>query len=380
MRAAKLARPKAAEGLLARAGDIICGAILAGSVGVSPSMAQSAPRPATTSSSVLSEKPQPAPTPVAPLTVQAPPDRKVLEKQARSYVEAYAAPTLKLNQFARWYPKIQDLRTILRRGDAPLASDIRPLDVIAPACVSVTGVVPEQAAPIKERVEHVASMVGAPLAPPKCTPNIEIVFTTEPQRDLEAIAARSPAVLGSDGVKTVTRPIQAWYVTASLDLRPLSQSGLPPSSPISAPPPPAGPAGFVGRVSQERFANNQGAMNRPCIDIHLPTCPHGAFLNVLVIVDAGHMGDVSVDLTADYVAMLALSQPQSRSLDGCMALPSIVDLYAKDCPGRAPPGGLTPADMAYLAALYSADLTVDKPKEQADIAFRMVEILGAPAR
>jgi hypothetical protein len=331
-------------------------------------------------SSPLSEKPQPAPTPVSPLTVEAPPDRALLQKQARGYVELYAAPTLKLGQYPRWYPKIQDLRTILRRGDAPLASDVRPLDVIEPACVGVTGVVPEQAAPIKARVEQVARSVGAPLAPPKCNPNIEILFTTEPQRDLDAIVARAPAALGYEGEKTVNRPIQAWYLTATLDQRTVRQSGLPSNSPISAPPPAAGPAGFIGRVTAERATANQGAMDRPCIDIHLPICPHAAFLNILVIVDAGHMGDVSVELTSDYVAMLALSQP--RSLDACLALPSVIDLFAKDCAGRDPPSGLTSADMAFLTSLYEADLTVDKSKEQADIAGHMVKILAArePAR
>jgi len=52
---------------------------------------------------------------------------------------------------------------------------------------------------------------------------------------------------------------------------------------------------------------------------------------------------------ADYVAMLALSQPGSSG--HCQFLPSITDLFA--CPGRAAPGGLTPADAAYLTALYA---------------------------
>jgi hypothetical protein len=376
MAAAKLNKAKVVKTF-----GLICGALLAGLAGASPAMAQSGPPPATPSSSVLSEKPQPVPTPVSPLTVEAPPDRALLLKQARGYVESYAAPTHQLGQFARWYPQIEDLRTILSRRDAPLASDIRPLDVIEPACVGVTGVIPEQAAPIQARVEQVARSVGAPLAPPKCTPNIQILITAEPQRDLDAIAARGPAALGYEGEKTVTRPIQAWYLTATLDQRTLRQSGLPSSSPISAPPPPAGPGGFIGRVTSERNMANRGATARPCIDIHLPICAHAAFLNVLVIVDAGHMGDVSVELTSDYVAMLALSQP--RSLNGCMALPSVIDLYAKDCAGRDPPTGLTSADMAYLSSLYAADLTVAKSSEQSDIANRMVKILAAakaPAR
>ena len=68
-------------------------------------------------------------------------------------------------------------------------------------------------------------------------------------------------------------------------------------------------------------------------------CLHSLFLTVLVVVDVAHMGDVSVDLASDYLALLALSQPKPRSLDGCLALPSVLDLYAKDCPGREAPTG-----------------------------------------
>lgn len=287
-----------------------------------------------------------AATPVSPLTVQAPPNRKALEKQARGFVESYAAPTVKLGQYARW---------------------------AEPACVAVTGLIPEQAAPVRARVEQVALAVGEPVGPPGCTPNIEIWFTAEPQRDLEAIAARNPAVLGTGDAKTVTHPIQAWYATAT------EGSPAVPRGPISAPPPAASIAAMAQSTATDRFRVNRGALApRRCIDARSPTCPHSAFLNVLVLVDAGRMGDVSLALTSDYVAILALSQP--RSLDGCLPLPSVIDLYARACPGRAPPSGLTPADMAYLTSLYAADLTASKSSEQADIAKRMTRILAVPTR
>jgi len=56
----------------------------------------------------------------------------------------------------------------------------------------------------------------------------------------------------------------------------------------------------------------------------------------------------------------------------------VTDLYAKACPGREAPTGLTSADMAYLTSLYTADLTVGKTREQSDIAARMVKILTGP--
>jgi hypothetical protein len=282
---------------------------------------------------------------VSPLTVRGK-SRAVLEQEAHRFVESYAAPTAKLGRFARWNE---------------------------PACVVVTGLIPDQAAQFRGRVEEVATAVRAPMAKAGCAPNIEIVFTNEPQLYLDAAAARSPAILGYEGVNTVTRPIQAWYATGI-------EGQLPPAPGlVSGPAPPAaGAAGYIDRVTGDRFKVTRGAaVARPCVDTRSPTCPHSLFLNVLVIVDAAHMGDVSVGLTSDYLAMLALSQPQPRSQDGCMALPSIFDLYAKDCPGRDPPTGLTPADMAYLTSLYAADLTVEKASEQSDIARRMAKILAS---
>jgi hypothetical protein len=79
----------------------------------------------------------------------------------------------------------------------------------------------------------------------------------------------------------------------------------------------------------------------------------------------------------DYVAMLALSQP--RSLDGCMTLASIIDLLAPaTCPGRDPPEGLTPADTAYLTALYASDPLANKAMQQSVMSARMAGELAKP--
>jgi hypothetical protein len=324
-------------------------------------------------------------TPVSPLTVEGTP-RKVLEKQAHDFVAVYATPVGKLGLLARWND---------------------------PACVVVTGLIPEQANQFKARIEEVAHAVRAPVAPPKCMPNVEVVFTKDPQKYVDAAAAKSPAILGEKGVKAVTRPIQAWYASATQGVMPRS-AGL-----VDDAPAPASAAAMIAGVPQERFgAGGQRSYRgtgeaRRCVDpgvaAHNPRlespefsptpndisttrlvgdipCPHSLFLNVLIVVDAAHMGDVPVDLTADYLAMVALSQPQPRSLDGCLPLPSVLDLYAKDCAGREAPTGLSPADMAYLTGLYAADLAyvqLSAQSQQSDIAGRMVKIMTTapkPAR
>jgi len=96
--------------------------------------------------------------------------------------------------------------------------------------------------------------------------------------------------------------------------------------------------------------------------------------NVLIVADSKALEGKDLGLAADYIAMLALSKP--RSQDGCSALASVIDAFAKSaCPGRDAPDGLTPADAAYLTALYAADPGVRKTFEQADIARRMAAIL-----
>jgi len=78
-------------------------------------------------------------------------------------------------------------------------------------------------------------------------------------------------------------------------------------------------------------------------------------------------------LVADYVAMLAMAQPQS--LDGCNALKSVIDIYARGCAGRAAPDGLTRADVAYLTSLYKTDPEAKHMSQQTDIAGRMAGML-----
>ena len=71
--------------------------------------------------------------------------------------------------------------------------------------------------------------------------------------------------------------------------------------------------------------------------------------------------------------MLALSQP--RNLGQCNALPSVTDLFA-NCPGRSPPDGLTPADAAFLTALYGGDAAGSNSVTETAIAKRMAAILA----
>jgi len=180
-------------------------------------------------------------------------------------------------------------------------------------CLQVTGLPPDRAAAVTARIQAVAQSLSLRLYNTGITcggfKDVRIVFTADAQRALGDAVAREPAVLGdthSDtrNVKTVTRPIQAWYQTSF------------------------------------------------CGDVCGPEPLFKRFYRVFALVDTQRTANTDLATISDYLAMLVLSEP--RAPDQCQALPSVIDLYAGACPGRPAPAGLTPIDLAYLKAVYSA--------------------------
>jgi hypothetical protein len=293
-----------------------------------------------------------SPTTVSPVTVNAPPRPKAIEKQAHTFVQSYAAAqNPEIDQIGRWRNAV---------------------------CVEVMGLPrADQAAAILARIESVAQAVGLPPTRKGCRANVEIVFSDQPQRVMDIVARRREVLLGyyhltdRDRLKTVTHPIQSWYVTATKSdgegggegtgevVRALQGVGL-------------------GRYAQFQSEVIDDPDNVPPIGCasspHFTACLESEFANVFMVADSKALQGKDLGGVADYMVMLVLSQP--RSLDGCNALPSVIDLVAKSpCPGRDAPDGLTPADAAYLTALYAADPQAKKAGEQSDIAGRMAKIL-----
>jgi beta-lactamase regulating signal transducer with metallopeptidase domain len=258
-------------------------------------------------------------------------------------------------------------------------------------CVNVAGLSYQQGAAVRERIAEVADSVGLTVRGSDCIgPNIEIGFTNDPQAMLDnAVKASRINPLGdrtSDTlkVKTVTLPIQAWYVTnGELYAQNDRRDANPPNSPIvpvvyqpGGTPPAGAPQGIPGSA-----AFNPSPGNGP--GAGFPSGGGGgsfgagvrAFTNVIVIVDLRKTGNMNLGTLADYAAMLALSQP--RALGQCNVLPSITDLFAT-CPGRPAPDGLTPADTAYLTGLYSASGAAIGSSHQAHVIQRMADLIVDP--
>ena len=305
----------------------------------------------------LSATPQPVqltaaapPAPLAPTSAVEVPQPADATQQALRFVQAYAAFSTTAVT-ARWYD---------------------------PICVGVGGLAPSQASAVWTRIAEVARTVGVGMRGGNCRTNVEIEFALDPQKTLDQAVKSHPRILGdasdTGAVTTVTRPIQAWYLTnggqyASVDTdglkvladwqtieAPWANTSQWQTTTVSPYAGGGGPFDFSGPSGATSPDFGPNATRR--------------LLHVLVIIDARRTGGVKLGALADNAAMLVLSQ--SRSLDHCQALPSVTDLFAGACTGRVASGGLTQADYAYLAALYSVRPSFSK------IADQMAEILANP--
>ncbi len=223
-------------------------------------------------------------------------------------------------------------------------------------CPQTVGLNPAAVRFINARLKAVAKQVGAPVAPePHCTVNIEIVFTTTPQVMIDNVREKRPNLLGyADNqsqvavLAEITRPIQAWYLTQTRDVR--------------------------GNVYLDVAHRNGPGLEIPCPggDCYLPdaiaTSSTGSrlgngltsgFHHVIVAVNPTKLTDYTIGQVADYIALVALSQVAVP--DVCQPLASILNLLVPGC--NSVPGGLTANDLAYLGGLYHMDAG-QKPRIQ----------------
>jgi hypothetical protein len=224
-------------------------------------------------------------------------------------------------------------------------------------CPVIVGQSPAVANLVTGQVRGIAKAVGAPINDqPSCQPNIEIVFTTTPQALLDDIRAHETDYLGyaagsaeREKLATVTRPIQAWYTTATTDLRGISRVD-------SARP--------RGALPDARFASVTGN--------HLTDGTRSALNHVIIVVDPGKLAGQEISPLTDYIAVLALAQLNAP--DSCLELPSVVNLLASGC--RLKAAGLTATDLAFLRGLYKMSPAAGLISQQNDIAGQMKETLG----
>jgi hypothetical protein len=276
--------------------------------------------------------------PVESVTVVA---TKPSEKTIKNFVETRAAPTRVLNKMARWRAKI---------------------------CPKTIGLGDIYAKYVSQRMGDIATAVGAPVnSDPACRPTIEVVFTTTPQDLLDNIHKTAPLYLGyhdnesqAARLATVIRPIQSWYTTESQDLDGTTLVDSAMSGGITITVSPRAPKlvlpyATMAHVSGSRINNGLSS----------------GFYNVLIVAEPAKLTDYEVGSLADYITMLALSQP--ASLDSCLELPSISNMLAPGCASVS--NRITDGDLAYLRALYKMPEGNSLTVQRDEIMYRMKETL-----
>jgi hypothetical protein len=297
--------------------------------------AESAPTPNTAGITALE-------IPTVTVTAPKPPDPEQLAGDSvPKFIAAHARPTQITGQLARW-----------REGVCPVTS----------------GLTPGFNAFVSARIEAVAAIVGAPHGGTRnCKHNIQIIFTTEPEKLIDAVSRkRGSALLGyhyshdAQKIATFSHPIQGWYVTATQN-----DSGdfaIDDAAPIQQ------QATAMSNVAQ--YALESGTTPGGRLGTRLATGLSSLLVHVLVVADARKVNGYTIGSVSDYLAMLVLSQTQSP--DMCGPLPSILDLMASHCDAQEKPEAVTAGDLAFLRALYSTDLREKYALETGDIQNAMM--------
>lgn len=279
---------------------------------------------------------------------------KASETAITNFIETRATPTRIVGTMARW-----------GHGVCPLT----------------IGLGSTYAKFITQRIRDIATAVGAPVnADPGCKPNIQVVFTTNPQGYLDNVVKTGPVFLGyhdnasqAEAMAKVTHPIQAWYTTESIDYdgapqvdRGRCSSGTSLNTlPID--------------VSGGDVQSAQGiiTLNLPCAVVmhssgsRLNNGYDSGLYNVLIVAEPAKLLDFEVGSLADYITMLALTQP--ASLDNCQELPSISNMLVKGCASAALK--ITDADLAYLHGLYRVPRGASLSAQRGGIRFEMQKTL-----
>lgn len=279
--------------------------------------------------------------------------KSVPESVINNFVRSYTTPTRAIGKIARWKSGI---------------------------CPVTTGLAPQFAKFVTQRVKIVAEMVGAPLdGREACEDNLDIVFTTSPQGLLDNIRKNRPVYLGyhdnsaeADQMARVTHLVQAWYTTETSDLTGKPEIDAPHSGGIEVtlPTPPPGFAGQMSGPTQGFYTLRLSqASAHKVTGSRLGDGLSSAYYHVIIVADPNKLREYEIGAVADYIAMLALSQPQS--LDLCQDLPSITNLLVPGCQGSNVASSLTSADMAFLRGLYKMTFNGTLRQQRDEIAYQM---------
>jgi hypothetical protein len=283
----------------------------------------------------LAQAPKPAGLPTENVTVNAP--SPLPESVLRDFVKSYSALSQPSGKIARW-----------RTG----------------ACPITTGLPPAGNTLVTARIREIAAMAGAPASGANCKPNIDIVFTLNPQVLMDQVRTKQRVLLGyhevgqEKSLATMTHPVQAWYTTQTVDL---NGQGYLDKGPIKtgmyATPSISGPT-YIPDVPAVHVTGN-----------HLDDGLSSELFHVIVVIDLARVKQNTVGALADYVAMLALAR--TEAFETCQPVPSISNLVSAPCDAGLKTDAVSASDLAYLRGLYSVNPHHSYQQQKDDIAFDM---------
>jgi beta-lactamase regulating signal transducer with metallopeptidase domain len=235
------------------------------------------------------------------------------------FIYSYPAPVRTTDKIARW-----------KRGICPM----------------VEGLPPRYAAFITGRLIAIAQKAGAPVnADSKCRHNIEIVFTNTPQALADVIHKEHRPYLGyfdnlhqADELAKVKHDIQAWYLTATVGSNGMLRVDNPRQDFLTG----NNGLGENGVGGGGVFYAGSGGRGS--------NGASSTLYNIIIVANPAKLGDYEMGSLADYIAMLALSQP--KSFDACWEVPSITNLLSSTCDAARKTPTLSDNDAAFLYGLY----------------------------
>lgn len=213
---------------------------------------------------------------------------------------------------------------------------------------------------VTARIRAIGEFVGAPVDPNiHCTPNLEVLFTTDPDKPMAAVLhwaggrlwTRYPHQIERELKHSAGHAMQGWYITA--------------------------PGGSARNTDAQLVRGLELRSLWPAV---IPNSLHSydsgrGILQVLLLVDLNQVAGATIGSIADYAAMVGLSLIESP--DHCDSLPSILDIMSPTCRSRAEPTGITAGDLAFLKALYYRDTGLGRTLSRDEILRRMHDELEA---
>jgi hypothetical protein len=235
-----------------------------------------------------------------------------------------------------------------------------------PICVRVLGLPEGFDAFVTQRIVALARQVGASVdEAANCKTNVEVLFSTRPQAQLDNVAQKREFLLGFfyraqyKATKTFSRPIQSWYLTRNVGTDGIGAFELVDPHPYD---PDDGKMPAVKGRPGSRLGNDMSS----------------ELVNSLIIADAKKVAGEPIGAVADYVAVLALSR--WRGLEKCSGMPTILNLMAEDCDAADRPEAATPEDVALLQGLYTVNPREGGSFQRAEIASAVRKAAAAEAR